>query len=106
MIPPFVPYVPLRHPDDLLPIESTCRVVPTPDIWVEWFEANAEPSSTARAIPILSKLATWFDPFRFHRLKNILMTERYVGERRYDLLELPGKPTDRIIIKFREEKKK
>jgi len=73
MLPPFAPYIPLKHPDDLLPIPQTRRSHATPDVWVEWLADDAPPASAARAISILSKLARWLDALRFRQSRRTKM---------------------------------
>ncbi|MBI5035183.1 MAG: hypothetical protein HZB51_32050 [Chloroflexi bacterium] len=74
MIPPFAPYIPLKHPDDWLPIQQTRQAQPTPDVWVEWLADDAQPPFDARAISILSKLARWLDALRFRQSRRTKMS--------------------------------
>ena len=70
MLPPFIPYIPLKHPDDLLPIPHTHRPESTQDVCAEWLADDMPTASAGRAISILSQLARWFNVLRF-RMRRI-----------------------------------
>lgn len=79
MVPPYMPYIPLRHPDDWLPIQSTRRTQSDPEIWLEWFEHDTQSVSSASVVPLLGKFARWLEAFRFRRRTKIRMIEKEIG---------------------------
>ena len=61
MFPPFPPYLPINHPDDLLPIQPTRRAPSSEDVWAKWLAEDYQAKSQPQ---ILSMKDRFFQPAR------------------------------------------